>query len=91
MKVLISLISILIISLVSFVCIGNSQNEKMGIVKEKSHYAYKNSDMFENGLLPLPDGKEIAIEPLPLPKDPPPSPKPLSHSKKELKQKQPEQ
>jgi hypothetical protein len=55
--------------------LDKTENDKVEIYKHKGY-------VFENGLLPLPDGESIATEPLPLPKEPPPTPKPMPHPPK---------
>jgi hypothetical protein len=49
---------------------------------DKSTEKNTKEPVFENGLLPLPDGEPIVLGPLPLPTDPPPIPKPMPHPPK---------
>jgi hypothetical protein len=90
LKILLSFFLIATISL----GIGQPPNNSSGKVESNKDELFNKSDVFKNGLLPLPDGGLVAMEPLPLPKEPTPSPEPMpfpqknKHSEKHYKHKE---
>jgi hypothetical protein len=82
LKILLSFI------LVGTLSLGNVQPSNYTKGKAGNENIENNSskdNLFKNGLLPLPTGEAIVMEPLPLPKDPPPSPEPMPHPQKDKK------
>ncbi|RBW68076.1 hypothetical protein [Bacillus taeanensis] len=75
MKALFSFFLVFILSFGIVQPIGKAENDNF----EKNN---SKDGIFKNGLLPLPDGEPIVMEPLPLSKEPPPSPEPMPHSQK---------
>jgi hypothetical protein len=53
--------------------------------KDNEHKNHQNMKTYKNGLLPLPDGRPVVLQPLPLPTDPPPLPEPMPNRKEKNK------